>query len=125
MLRTQKVRGEDVSDVEYNIAWENYKKQQKKVKVMLRNGKVTDENRRIKELREREESEKQWYDFLRGEKRTMECTDELIVNGSSVSGKSEITKAIKSFWEDNRGANEIGNEERCSVPNKSKGHVSA
>ena len=80
---------------------------------MLKDAKVTNENRSVKELRVRgEEGEKQWYDFLRREKRTMECTDELIVNESSVSEKSEIVKAIKCFWRYIRGANEIGNEER-------------
>ena len=106
-LRAELDRGADVS-LEYESAWEEYRVQQKRVKHMIRRAKVNDEKKRMDELKRKgEKGGREWYQFLSGKKREEVCVEEVIVNGEKIAGKENVAKAVKVFWEDIGGMNEI------------------
>ena len=107
-LRTARMRGEEVSDVVYNNAWNEYQVKRKVVKSLIRKAVERHEKNVINELREKdEEGQKEWYKFMRCENRAKRTeVKELKVNDVIVSGMEEIKNAISEHWERIGGVNE-------------------
>ena len=105
-LRDRMERGEDVNREQYEDAWEKYKAQKKKVHILIKNARSDSERKKIDELKEKgEEGSREWYRYLRGDK-IQSKVDEIVVNGSKIKDKTEISKEIKKFWQDIGGMND-------------------
>ena len=66
--RKLRKRNADEANEEYLNVWEAYKLQKKKVKNMIKDARIKDENKKVKELREQgEKGGREWFRFLRGD----------------------------------------------------------
>ena len=109
VVRQAMLRGDsgEVDMEEYDRSWDEYKHQQKKVKILIRKEKMKDEKRQLDDLRNKgEEGGKDWYRFLQGKRKEEVKVNELSVNGICVHGKEAMSLAVKEFWENIGGMND-------------------
>ena len=106
-MRSVLERGEGDQE-EYDMAWNEYIRQQRHVKHLIRKAKVKHEKQKLDELKRKgEEGGRDWYRFLQGKGREEVNVDELVVMNQSIRGKEQIAQAVKEFWEDIGGMNEV------------------
>ena len=98
-LRFNRDRSEE-DRLEYEKAWEEYKRKINRVKALIRKAKGKVEKMIVDNLRAKgEEGGREWYRFLRGEEvRKNVCVDELKVGDKVVRGMTEKMNAVKDFW---------------------------
>jgi hypothetical protein len=99
-----------ITDIEWQNVWDEYRCQQKKVKRLIYEARVTDERIQIDKLKEKgPDGIKDWYKFIQGNNRCKEVNvHEFLVNGHTVSERLQMVKAVEEFWEDIGGMNEQG-----------------
>ena len=84
-------------------------RQQRATKRKVMNAKVRSERSVIQSVREKGvQGGREWYRFLRGEGMSdSENVESLRVNGALVTHKEEMRKAVKEFWEEIGGVDEV------------------
>ncbi len=107
-LRKKRHESEDCEQ-KYQEAWQRYEEQQRRTKTIIRNHIVEYERNRINEfVMKGERGGRNWYAFLRGDKSESDLrVDGLNVEGVYVTERTMLAEAVKKFWEDIGGMNDL------------------
>jgi hypothetical protein len=106
-MRTERNRGVEIRDEDYERAWDEYKSRRSEAVNLIQSAIIDDDKRLVDELRQKgEEGGNEWYRFLRGENSESRSVKELIVNDVSITDKEEMARVTESFWKEIVGMNE-------------------
>ena len=107
-LRKKRHESEDCEQ-EYPEVWLRYEEQQRRTKTIIRNHIVEYERNRINEfVMKGKRGGRDWYAFLRRDKSENDLRgDGLNVEGMYVTERTMLAEAVKKFWEDVGGMNDL------------------
>ena len=108
-------RGEEVDERKRREAWDKYNEQRIIVKNLIRKAISEWEKGEVERMRRKgEEGRREWYEWLKGEKRGKDEVNEIVVEGRTYK-EGEIAGAVQEYWEEISEARVIQVEKEWNI----------